>query len=78
MQPFEDDDRGYLTWIAQHPGGDVLNTANPPGPSYLILHRATRSTTTGLPTRGDNWTRAYLVFCAEHKAELKRPRGLGW
>jgi hypothetical protein len=71
MEHFEDDDRSYLTWIAQHPAGFVLNTGNPPTPSYLILHRATCTTISVGPPRGETWTMNMRKFCADHKSELK-------
>lgn len=71
MLTFVDDDRGYLTWVAQHPGGIVLNTARKPAPEYLILHRATSFTITGSPAKGEYWTRDFIKHCAEHRAELR-------
>lgn len=71
METFKDDDRRYLAWVAQHPRGYVLNTADPPEPSYLILHRASCHTIQGSPPRGDTWTGNMRKFAAEHKAELK-------
>ncbi len=35
-----------------------------------MLHRASCTTITGTPPRGDNWTSSYRKFCAEHKSEL--------
>ncbi len=68
---FADDDAGYLTWIAQHPQGYVLNTARQPTADYLIAHRATCPTISGTPARGEQWTRDFLKHCAEHRAELR-------
>ena len=71
MTTFIDDDREYLTWIAQHPGGFVLNTARKPAPEYLFLHPATCPTISGTPSRGQFWTRDFIKHCAEHRAELR-------
>ncbi|HUY24728.1 MAG TPA: hypothetical protein VMV09_05425 [Candidatus Saccharimonadales bacterium] len=71
MTTFIDDDRGYLTWIAQHPGGFVLNTGRKPTPEYLILHLATCSTISGTPARGQYWTKDLIKHCSEHRAELR-------
>ena len=71
MTTFIDDDRGHLTWVAQHPGGFALNTARKPTPEYLILHRAAYSTITGSPARGQFWTKDFIKHCAEHRTELR-------
>ena len=71
MITFTDDDRAYLTWIAQHPKGYVLNTARQPTPNYLILHRASCPTISGTPARGERWTRDLIKHCSEHHAELR-------
>ena len=71
MITFVDDDRGYLTWVAKHPGWFVRNTARNPTPEYLILHRATCSTITGTPAKGQYWTKDFIKHCAEHRAELR-------
>lgn len=39
MQPFEEDDTGYLMWVNDHPDGFVVNAERPPSPRYLMLHR---------------------------------------
>lgn len=71
MLTFVDDDRGDLTWVAQHPGGFVLNTARKTTPEYHILHRATCSTITGTLAKGDHWTKDLIRHCAEQRAELR-------
>jgi hypothetical protein len=37
---FADADPGYIAWLADHPGGFVLDTYAPPRAERLILHRA--------------------------------------
>jgi hypothetical protein len=39
----EDDDSGYLAWLAEHPGGFVLDTTVEPSARHLVLHRASCS-----------------------------------
>lgn len=63
MQPFIDDDSGYLRWISQNPDGYVVNTYRNPMPTYLILHRAMCRTISGNPARGRQWTGEYMKVC---------------
>jgi hypothetical protein len=65
---FMDDDKGYVSWRAEHPEGFVLNCERPPRPSYLILHRATCRTINGKP--GRRWTATYQKVCADTLAEI--------
>ena len=37
---FQDDDVGYLNWIARNPRGYVLNVRHHPDPEYVVLHSA--------------------------------------
>ena|SRR5579885_414303 len=53
---FVDDDPGYHRWITSNPAGFVLNTSRTPSTRYLVLHRATCQTVTGVPARGATWT----------------------
>lgn len=69
MMTFTDDDHGYLTWIAEHPKGLVLNTAQNPGLDYLVPHAAACSTISGTPARGESWTRDFIEHCSVHHAE---------
>ena len=73
MQQFIDDESGYLTWIARHHNGFVVNAAREPGPTYLILHRATCGTISGTPARGNLWTKDLSKTCSVDRAELE-----GW
>lgn len=68
---FQDDDAGYLAWLAAHPRGFVLNAERKPQSSNLILHRASCWTIGGRPSRGDSWTRAYIKICADDTAAIE-------
>ena len=71
MTTFIDDDRGYLSWIRQNPLGFVLNTNRTPTPEYLILHKATCPSISGLPSKGEFWTKDLIKQCADHQIELR-------
>jgi hypothetical protein len=68
---FERDEAGYKEWVRRHPTGFVVNHHARPKPHYLILHRATCHTITGVPTRGTTWTTPYVKRCAEQRTELE-------
>jgi hypothetical protein len=69
-QVFVDDDQGYLRWLTANPTGYVLNTTRNPIASYLILHRASCSTITGIPSRGRQWTGPYIKVCSTRRTDL--------
>ena len=69
---FCDDDEGYLQWIGANPDGYVLNTFRKPAASYLILHRGTCGSISGIPSRGQQWTTGYIKVCAAERTELER------
>jgi hypothetical protein len=66
----ENEDDRYLRWLADHPGGFVLNCYKNPTPSYLILHRATCPRISGTPSNGRSWTHDYRKVCADTETEL--------
>jgi hypothetical protein len=70
MQRFEDDDDGYLAWVAAHPIGFVINTERTPRPAYIVLHRATCRSISGDPARGHRWTHDYIKVCGD-RGELE-------
>lgn len=73
MRVILDDDAAYLRWVAAHPGGWVVNCHRRPSANYLVLHRATCGTITGVPARGRTWTEGdYAKVCSEDAAELSR------
>ena len=61
-QPFKDDEKGYLTWIAQNPEGYVLNIQRALNPSDARLHRA--SCVTISRPNGGPWTKDYIKICS--------------
>ena len=65
IQVFDNDDAGYLEWLAANGGGYVLNTTNPATREYLMLHRATCRHVTGSPSNGRQWTVQYLKVVAD-------------
>jgi hypothetical protein len=72
MVTFEEEDRRYLEWIHANPHGWVLNYERKPTARYLKLHRASCSTISGEPPRGERWTFDYAKRCADTDAELRR------
>lgn len=71
MVQFEDDDKGYLHWLADHPDGYVVNCERSPKPTYLMLHRATcRDISTSVRT--NYTTTGYMKVCALDRSELER------
>ena len=70
MNSFIDDDNGYAEWSKSNPSGYVLNCDREPKAAYLMLHRASCRTVTGVPTRGSSWTKDYAKVCSSNIAEL--------
>jgi hypothetical protein len=64
---FIDNDRGYLVWLREHPGGYVLNCNRHPSPDYLILHRADCWT---ISRSGVTYTTAYQKVCSDTADQL--------
>ncbi|HEY0640683.1 MAG TPA: hypothetical protein VGD67_23890 [Pseudonocardiaceae bacterium] len=71
MQLFEDDDNGYVAWLAANPDGFVLNTERNPTRSYLKLHRASCRTITQLQRDATTWTTGVYVKRCGTRAELE-------
>lgn len=67
MRHFVDDDAAYLQWVADHPGGFVINTGRHPTPTYLKLHRSSCRTIRGLPAGGSTFTGDYTKLCGERE-----------
>lgn len=66
-------DADYQSWLTSHPTSLVVNTYRMPSPSYLMLHRSTCRTISGVPARGSRWTGGdYGKFGAEDRADLER------
>lgn len=67
---FIDDDDGYQAWLAEQPGGFVINIQRSLNTSDARLHRATCRTITGQPARGKAWTGPYIKVCANELSQL--------
>jgi hypothetical protein len=63
MRHFVNDDAAYLDWLAEHPTGFVINTGRNPSAAYLMLHRASCGTISGVPARGATFTGDYTKVC---------------
>ena len=72
MEKFENDDAGYLRWLAIHPQGYVINSSRPPIPTYLMLHRSSCWTISDRPANGGSWTIDMFKLCSENKDALER------
>ncbi len=74
MPLFQDDDQGYLGWLAAHPNGFAVNTEHQPTASYLVLHRAT----CGKARQQNPTSTTYSKFGAESLEEAEAfASGLG-
>ena len=69
---FRDDDAGYLTWLATHPTGYVINIARGYSPTASRLHRAGCRTINGRNPHDGAWTGPYVKVCAEQLADLEQ------
>jgi hypothetical protein len=71
VRRFERDDAGYLTWLASHPDGYVLNTYMHVTSDYLVLHQARCRTVSRPPSPDRSWTFSYGKACADSRDELE-------
>jgi hypothetical protein len=69
---FRDDDPGYLAWIAEHPGGFVINIRRGHNPSDARLHLASCGWISGENSRRGPWTGQFVKVCADELAELEQ------
>ena len=69
---FLDDDAAYLTWLAAHPDGYVINIARSYSATTARAHRAGCRTISGQNPGEGAWTGPYVKVCAEQLAELDR------
>ena len=67
VEHFVDDDPAYLGWLANHPSGYVINTGRTPSSAYLMLHRASCRTISGVPREGATFTRDYSKVCGSQE-----------
>jgi hypothetical protein len=66
---FEDNDAGYLAWLAANPHGWVINIRRGLNPSDARLHRSRCRTINGEASRGGLWTGPYIKICATALAD---------
>jgi hypothetical protein len=72
MIRFSDDDPGYLSWIAEHPDGFVLNVRRPADSRCVVLHRANCASISNDTYEPNAFTgRKHHKICATSEAELK-------
>lgn len=72
MKKFEYDDSGYLSWLASHPDGYVLNVRADPDPDYVVLHRAgCWQISTPRPSAEAYTGNSYRKWCAGIVEELR-------
>jgi hypothetical protein len=73
MCEFDGDDKGYLQWLADHPGGYVLNVRRKrPSDDYAILHRvACAAISSRKQSHGAFTERGYRKICAQTVGELR-------
>jgi hypothetical protein len=67
---FDQNDRGYLDWLAVNPNGYVINIERSVSGSDARLHRASCRTISGQPSRGNTWTGPYIKVCSNDIAAL--------
>ena len=68
---FQNEDRAYLSWVAHHRAGFVLDGRHRPRVSRLILHRATCPAIKSARSRRVKWTTgAKLKVCSLTEDEL--------
>ena len=70
---FENNENGYLQWIAANPEGYVLNSYRRISPKYMVLHRATcRTINEYLKNMAENAFTGgqYMKICSSNHADL--------
>ncbi|RAV05972.1 hypothetical protein DQP55_24720 [Mycolicibacterium sp. GF69] len=68
---FRDDDESYLAWIADHPGGWVVNIARNYNAVTARVHHAGCRTIIGKNPAAGVWTGPYIKVCSDHVDELE-------
>ena len=71
MREFRDDDAGYLSWLAAHPDGYVINIRRSYNAIDARVHHADCRTISGQNPAGVALTGPYVKVCAEHLADLE-------
>lgn len=69
---YRDDDASYLTWLATHPGGFLINIKRKFTLAGARVHRADCRTIGGRNPHGGVWTGPYVKVCAEQLRQLEQ------
>ncbi|HUZ39720.1 MAG TPA: hypothetical protein VMV17_25640 [Streptosporangiaceae bacterium] len=69
-EQFRDDDQGYLSWVASHAHGYVINIQRSLNPADARTHHASCHTINGQPPRGRTWTGPYVKICSTSLSDL--------
>ena len=69
IEHFQDDDQGFVAWLANNPDGFVINTKRKPKPGYLVLHRPSCRNLKSSSLL--NWTKDTVKFCSPSRATLE-------
>jgi hypothetical protein len=78
MQHFVHDNVGCLRWLAQLPGGFVMNTYSRLSAAYLKLHLASCASISRLPLNAKTFTDGdYSKLCGERSELELQARHLG-
>jgi hypothetical protein len=66
---FQDDDRGFFSWLDDHQDGYFINCERRPKPTYLVLHHH------GCPhidrSTDVHWTKDYIKICSPGRGDLE-------
>jgi hypothetical protein len=73
---FDDDDQGYLRWVAAHPRGFVLNVRRRRDPGYVVLHRATCPSISATRVGEAHTGRGFRKVCSVQLEELREAAAL--
>ena len=72
MIEFQNDDEGYLVWVAENRKGYVLNVRQTPDADYVVLHRAgCGSIVSKSRTQGAYTARGFRKIWAKSANDLK-------
>lgn len=72
LREFRDDDASYLSWLAAHPRGYVINIARNHNVATARIHLADCRTISGQNPHRGPWTGPYVKVCAEYSADLEQ------
>ncbi|MEO7999386.1 MAG: hypothetical protein ABI852_18185 [Gemmatimonadaceae bacterium] len=67
---FQDNDAGYLEWVAANAHGFVVNTDNPPSQSMYPMVHAAKHKVVSSPARTNYTTDRYIKICGLDLSEL--------